>query len=414
MGVTYNSKQIVTDGLILALDPANTTSYNFNENLLTYSEQFDGAAWTKQSSIIVSSNTTISPDGTLTADTVTSESGRAIYQNINVSIGTTYTNSIYIKAGTATAVMFRDDIGAGRHIVLTPSTGVITSTGGTLTSYGSQFVGNGWYRYWITYVTDNTIARGLIRPDSSGSDQTFIVWGAQIERGSTPTNYKRTTDTAIKSTFKDLKSSLFSTLTGDCGLNTTTYGVPVLELNNNATSSDGQVQVTTEDLNTLALTQNFSVMFAAKKNFYGISGNNNGTSQLFQGATNGYTTGWRIAETTQGTPGNAFTANHYFNLGYNDINTSLSVNDSGSVNRMCICAFTVSPTTIFGFVNGNTSSTSNPRTYASGTNSPIISFTGAGCGSWNGLVGFLLIYNRALSQTEIEQNYNALRGRYGI
>ncbi len=32
----------------------------------------------------------------------------------------------------------------------------------------------------------------------------------------------------------------------------------------------------------------------------------------------------------------------------------------------------------------------------------------------NGQCGFLLAYNRVLSQAEIVQNYNALRGRYGI
>jgi len=216
------------------------------------------------------------------------------------------------------------------------------------------------------------------------------------------------------SNITDLSTASVSTISGTYGINTSSYSTPVLGLNDNGTTSDGQVQVTTQNLNTLALTQNFSVMFAAKKNYYGLSGGNNGNSQLFQGATNGYTTGWRIGESSQGTPGNAFTARHAWGFGYNDINTGLYINDSGSVNRMCICAFTVSPTTIFGFVNGNTGSRSNPGTYASGTSTPRISFTGAGAGSFNGLLGYFAIYNRALSQTEIEQNYAVLRTRYGI
>ena len=218
----------------------------------------------------------------------------------------------------------------------------------------------------------------------------------------------------------NLTNNVASTNVGDFGYDTTTYGVPVLKLNTTtgvggtAITSNGQVQVVTENLNTLAVNQNFSVMFAAKKNFYGLAGNNNGNSQLFQGVSNGYNTGWRIAEGSGGTPGNAFTARHAFSFGYNDINTGLTVNDTGSVNRMCICAFTVSPTTIFGFVNGNTGSLSNPGTYASGTSTPRISFTGAGQGSWNGLVGFFMIYNRTLSLQEIQQNYNALKGRFSI
>ena len=37
-----------------------------------------------------------------------------------------------------------------------------------------------------------------------------------------------------------------------------------------------------------------------------------------------------------------------------------------------------------------------------------------GTGLWNGKISNVKIYNRALSQDEITQNFNALRGRYGI
>ena len=214
--------------------------------------------------------------------------------------------------------------------------------------------------------------------------------------------------------FTDLITRQNSTNVGTYAYNTALYGVPVFELNNNGTTSDGQIQVVTQNLNSLALTQNFSVMFAAKKNYYGIAGNNIGNSQLFQGVSEGYTTGWRITETRQGTPGSAYTSNQIFSFGYNDINTALTVTDTGSTNRMSIGAFTVSSSTIFGFLNGVTNSRANPLTYASGTSTPRISFTGAGVGSWNGLFGFFMIYNRALSSDEINQNYNALRSRYGL
>lgn len=216
-------------------------------------------------------------------------------------------------------------------------------------------------------------------------------------------------------TLVDLTTGSVSTISGTHGVDTTSHAVSVLELNNNGSTSNGQVQVVTQNLNDLALTQNFSVMFAAKKNFFGLAGNNNGNSQLFQGVTNGFNTGWRITESSQGTPGDQFTNRHSFVLGYNDINTTLSVQDTGTVNRMCIGAFTVSSSTIFAFLNGSITNTrTNPLTYVSGTSQPRISFTGAGAGSWNGLVGFFAIYNRTLTLAEIQQNYNALRGRYGL
>jgi hypothetical protein len=221
--------------------------------------------------------------------------------------------------------------------------------------------------------------------------------------------------------FKDLITGSISTNINDFGYDTTSYSVPVLKLNTTtgaggtAITSNGQVQVVTQDLNTLAITSSFSVMFAAKKNFFGLAGNNNGNSQLFQGVTNGYNTGWRIQEGTQGTPGNVYSSRHSWSFGYNDIDTGLSVNDStSSTNRMCIVGFTVSPTGIVGFCNGTTSSRSGIGTYDSGTSQPRISFTGAGVGSWNGLVGFFMIYNRTLSLAELQQNYNALKGRFGL
>lgn len=148
-------------------------------NLLTYSQEFDNAAWTKQASVSVSPNTTAAPDGTTTADTVTADSGFGLFQSVTVTIGTRVTQSIYLRAGTATAVMFRDDTGAGRHIVVNPSTGVITSTSGTLIDSGSIAMGSGWFRIYFSYAADATSVRGLIRPDSAGAGQTFIVWGGQ-------------------------------------------------------------------------------------------------------------------------------------------------------------------------------------------------------------------------------------------
>jgi len=218
----------------------------------------------------------------------------------------------------------------------------------------------------------------------------------------------------------DLSTSVNSTITGTYAIDTTTYGVPILSLNNTGSASNGQVQVVTQDLNALAVTQNFTVMFAARKNFYGVGGANNGISQVFAGVNNGYGSGWRIYESSQGTPGNPFTGNFYTNnqyfvLGYNDINTSLTVTSPANTgNQMCICAFSISTSTIFGFANGQTNSRSNPLTYVSGTNLGRISYNGNGQGAWNGFVGFFMIYNRALSQAEITQNYTVMRKRYNI
>ena len=183
--IGYNPSTHAHEGLIL--EGAAT-------NLLTYSEQFD-AAWTKGTST-VTANAVTSPDGTTNADQINSPDGNGPYQNVTVTNGAVYTNSIFIKAGTATQLLFRDTAGASRHLIINPSTGTITGTYGSVTAYGVVPCGNGWYRYFMTYTADSTTASGQPRNDSAGT-LTFFAWGAQIEAGSVATSYIPTTSAAV-------------------------------------------------------------------------------------------------------------------------------------------------------------------------------------------------------------------------
>jgi hypothetical protein len=213
-------------------------------------------------------------------------------------------------------------------------------------------------------------------------------------------------------------------LRGPFGFDTTSYNAPVMAMNNGSlttATSTASISLVTPDLNQLALNNSITIMFAAKKNFYGLGGNQNGNTEFMQGVSNGYGNGWRISEGSQSpiqpVPGQvAFTGQHYWGFEFTDLTGPVvSVADAGSTtNRMCICATSLSPTTLLGFVNGTTAQTVNTRGYVTGASQPYISFTSAGAGSFNGLFGFLMIYNRTLSLDEINQNYNALRGRYNL
>ncbi len=164
--------------------------------------------------------------------------------------------------------------------------------------------------------------------------------------------------------------------------------------------------------NTLGSTRNFTFMFGAKKIAYGTGGNNTGDSYLFQGASNGFNNGWRIIESTTGTPGTSFTGAQSYIFGSPSISTSCSVTDT-IADRFGICAFTQNGVNAFGFLNQITT-TSTFGSYASGGNTGFIGRASDGVGRFNGYVSFILVYNRALTQSEIEQNYTALKNRFGL
>ena len=79
-------------------------------NLLLRSEQFDGGAWTKSNSS-VTPNTTIAPNGTLTADELfdsVANTNHFIGQTSTLSAGV-HTVSVYAKANVRRRLMLRED-----------------------------------------------------------------------------------------------------------------------------------------------------------------------------------------------------------------------------------------------------------------------------------------------------------------
>ncbi len=71
------------------------------------------------------------------------------------------------------------------------------------------------------------------------------------------------------------------------------------------------------------------------------------------------------------------------------------------------------------YINGNlVNSDSQTGTIATNTNGISIGAYGGYNGSrgyyYNGEIGLVRVYNRALSAAEVRQNFNAIRGRYGV
>lgn len=160
-----------------------------NRNLLTFTEQFDNAAWTKTAATITADATT-APDGTTTADKLIGTGGAGTHkvtQNVTLAPSTTYTKSVHGKPAELTAVNFNvDDLAGTSHIAtFRADLGTVTFVTGGDTA-GVVDVGNGWYRFWMTF--DSATGAGAPNEYISGAvtgDGTSGVyfWGAQTEVG---------------------------------------------------------------------------------------------------------------------------------------------------------------------------------------------------------------------------------------
>lgn len=160
-------------------------------NLLTYSEQFDNANWTKNGATITA-NTTISPDGTQNADTLTGASGNyRIYQIVGGLSSIDYTFSVFAKKGTANLIWL-DFINVGDGPSFNFTTKAWSAASGWTTSYEEH--ANGWFRLIATKASNTTSAGLGIKVGAV--NETVYLWGAQMEAGSYKTSYIATTSSS--------------------------------------------------------------------------------------------------------------------------------------------------------------------------------------------------------------------------
>jgi phage-related protein len=223
----------------LLLEPAAT-------NLLTYSEDQSNAVWgSPVGSNTITNSTAISPDGGMTADTLTYTGPSDGPRRQSISIGNNsslYTVSAYIKQGTAPYTSIALSFVGGTTEIFT-----ITATlrwsdltiGNRVSNINPSItpVGNGWYRLSVTGAnnsTGNTTAIMDFRnqgDDSIGfgvgnENGTSYIWGAQLEVGTTATSYIPTTSAQVTRA-ADISSSAARTRAVDLTYGTPDYLLPV-------------------------------------------------------------------------------------------------------------------------------------------------------------------------------------------
>jgi len=181
-------------------------------NLVTYSEDF--SQWTGFSD----PNEILAPDGTLTATKARDNNqgtSAAVQLNepVTVSTSTTYTYSVFGKKGQLNWMalgVINFTTPSNARVWFDLDNGVVGTEGPALSGAIEEYP-NGWYRCSVTFTTDAADTSGQLYIYLCEDDGQFTntnrdgtsdlyVWGAQLEVGSFPTSYIKTTgSTATRS-----------------------------------------------------------------------------------------------------------------------------------------------------------------------------------------------------------------------
>lgn len=197
------------------------TTAKAEENLFRQSQDFtDVTYWiTNSASVSYTANTTVAPDGTTTADTMTASVGTGTRfgsgsATNGITTGLVYTASLFVKAGTDTVVQLlfpTAQFGANAYANFDLSAGTVGSVGASATATISS-AGGTWYRCVITatatassttsigigfaFTGNNSSATRLPSITAAGTE-TLILWGAQLEQRSSVSSYTATTTQPI-------------------------------------------------------------------------------------------------------------------------------------------------------------------------------------------------------------------------
>jgi hypothetical protein len=210
---------------VKALDPritftrASTATYygtqtaKAEENLLLQSQDFT-TSWSNSNSSDTA-NTSVAPDGTTTADTVTAAAGTAItpvvFQGaLSSTSGLSYVFSVFAKAGTYSVLQLTNINfqASAAHANFDLSAGTVGTSANCTASI--QDVGSGWYRCIIVFSATATVTNGAVYAALSASTsaarfatwnpvgtETILLWGAQLEQRSAATAYTATTTATV-------------------------------------------------------------------------------------------------------------------------------------------------------------------------------------------------------------------------
>jgi hypothetical protein len=398
------------NGLVLALDAANKKSYSQNE--FQYSTDIFGWSGTSANAATLSRDTISSPVGNtpLKMAVTGNDPHLGTYNsgvwNIAPAVnGQTWVVSVYVKASVAT-------------------TGQIFIFGAN--SAGTGFVGGAWLAisavtvnittewtrvsHYITMANANVafIHTRLDGPDSGGTGQNIWWDGLQVERvpsgTTTPTPF--TSSYYGGSVYKDLVGSNNGTL-----VSYPTY----------SGSNGGSLVFDHTTLQYLNFSNTSSLQFLNRSPY---------TLEAWVYPTrNPGASNWTGIFDRESNPGSGRDGYNIYFLGSASTNTtfaterfvagsaaapSITLNESVSVNSWSHIVGTYDGTTLSLYRNGSLVGTPATSTGNITNTSKSLTIGVRGGQYFGGRISNSKIYNRALTAQEIQQNFNATRGRFGI
>ena len=272
-----------SDGVLL-LEKAATNS-------ITYSEDFSQSYWTK-SNATITSNSVISPEGTLNASKVTEQNVSGVhYVGASLAGGAgEYTWSCFLKQGTSRYAGMRAVVNGFQNrffVNVDLSNGSVVDThtvgSGTTWEYYVHKYTNGWYRLVIQAanvsgnmdmsISSSNVAQpnySLGLPTYLGStNNNFYIWGAQFEIGSVASSYIPSQGSAT--------TRVAETASGAGNTEVFNSQEGVLFLDTKALSNDGTTR-------TIGLSD---------------GSNSNRIHFIYYSITNGYSVNYRVSNSTQ-------------------------------------------------------------------------------------------------------------------
>lgn len=193
------------DGLVktAAIDVARFESSGVliegaNTNDILRSEEFDNASWSK-SSVTVTPNTAVAPDGTTTADELdlSADVGARIFQSVTSRPAGMFTFSVYLKAKPGQSGTF-------------PVRMLTLGTGGETADALFTLNDSTWVRVELT-ASQTGVGTVIVYPGNrqvAGETlDTALAWGAQLELSAFASSYIPTTSAAVTKTLDDLSVS---------------------------------------------------------------------------------------------------------------------------------------------------------------------------------------------------------------